>query len=94
MPAGCDPVNKEPSLTLAGVLLYHAEVSSASSMAFPNSSSSWEHVLFLWTSWSQLDPTFSAAQPLTQAAPALGEEGGSCFKLADKAAEVIELLLT
>lgn len=71
-PAGCHPVNKEPSLTLAGILLYHAKVSSASSMAFPSSSSSWERVLFLWRCGSWLDPTFSAAQPLTGAAPALG----------------------
>lgn len=63
-------VNKEPSLTLAGVLLYQAMV-IASSMPFPSSPSSWEHVLCLWTSWSWLHPTFSAAQPLPWAVPAL-----------------------
>lgn len=56
-PVGC--------LTPAGVLLYHAKGSSASSVASPRSSSSWEHVLFLWMTQLQLDPTFSADQPLT-----------------------------
>lgn len=58
-------------LTPAGVLLYHAKVSSASSTAFPSSSGSWEHVPFLWMRGLQLDLT-SAALPVMRAARALG----------------------
>lgn len=61
--AGCDPVDKKPSLTLAGVLLYRVKILSAASMVCPSSSGSWEHGFWLWRSWLQLDPTFSPAQP-------------------------------